>query len=251
MPAAGHALASRCKLVRVDLSTIAEWSLMIHPVTLLVVIADVFAPIMPSEFLVIASGSLASEGSVLLSIALLTAATGSLLGDLALYLLFRKKLTHWLDRFRWGRAVHRGIHNAVEKAGKSPTYAGLVALRFLPGGRTAGIAAAGIAELPLRPFLGFAAVGGVLWSIWLVGLGYISDVTTGFPMWASALLGMGVGTLVGLIIAAFFALKQRREVRKTHEHADSVQSPAAPGSARTARGEHRSHPSADRDEQRP
>ncbi|GAA2175015.1 hypothetical protein GCM10009784_15710 [Arthrobacter parietis] len=234
-----------------DLSTIAEWSLMIHPVTLLVVIADVFAPIMPSEFLVIASGSLASEGSVLLSIALLTAATGSLLGDLALYLLFRKKLTHWLDRFRWGRAVHRGIRNAVEKAGKSPTYAGLVALRFLPGGRTAGIAAAGIAELPLRPFLGFAAVGGVLWSIWLVGLGYISDVTTGFPMWASALLGMGVGTLVGLIIAAFFALKQRREVRKTHEHADSVQPPAAPGSARTARGEHRSVPSADRDEQRP
>lgn len=224
---------------------------MIHPVTLLVVIADVFAPIMPSEFLVIASGSLASEGSVLLSIALLTAATGSLLGDLALYLLFRKKLTHWLDRFRWGRAVHRGIRNAVEKAGKSPTYAGLVALRFLPGGRTAGIAAAGIAELPLRPFLGFAAVGGVLWSIWLVGLGYISDVTTGFPMWASALLGMGVGTLVGLIIAAFFALKQRREVRKTHEHADPVQSPAARGSARTARGEHRSVPSADRDEQRP
>lgn len=241
-----------CKLVQVDLSTLAEWSLMIHPVTLLVVVADVFAPIMPSEFLVIASGSLASEGSVLLSVSLLTAATGSLLGDLALYLLFRRKLTHWLDRFRWGRAVHRGIRGAVEKAGKSPTYAGLVALRFLPGGRTAGIAAAGIAELPLRPFLGFAALGGILWSVWLVGLGYISDATTGFPMWASALLGMGVGTLVGLIIAAFFALKQRREVRKTHEHADSVQPPAAPTPARPAPEDSRSGSSTptERDDQR-
>lgn len=228
---------------------------MIHPITLLVVVADVFAPIMPSEFLVIASGSLASEGSVLLPVSLLTAATGSLVGDLALYLLFRNRLTHWLDRFRWGRAVHRGIRNAVEKAGKSPTYAGLVALRFLPGGRTAGIAAAGIAELPFRPFLGFAALGGVVWACWLVGLGYVSDATTGFPMWASALLGMGVGTLVGLIIAAFFALKQRREVRKTHEHADSVQPPAAPtpgqppaevpGDTTSTAG------SAERDEQRP
>ncbi|WP_458116317.1 DedA family protein [Arthrobacter sp. D2-10] len=235
-----------------DLSTLAEWSLMIHPVTLLVVVADVFAPIMPSEFLVIASGSLASEGSVLLPVSLLTAATGSLLGDLALYLLFRRKLTHWLDRFRWGRAVHRGIRGAVEKAGKSPTYAGLVALRFLPGGRTAGIAAAGIAELPLRPFLGFAALGGILWSVWLVGLGYISDATTGFPMWASALLGMGVGTLVGLIIAAFFALKQRREVRKTHEHADSVQPPAAATPARPAPEDTRSGSSTptERDDQR-
>ncbi|WRH26331.1 hypothetical protein GC088_01810 [Arthrobacter sp. JZ12] len=207
---------------------------MIHPVTLLVVIADVFAPVMPSEFLVIASGSLASDGSVLLPIALLTATTGSLLGDLALYLLFRKKLTHWLDRFRWGRAVHRGIRSAVEKAGKSPTYAGLVALRFLPGGRTAGIAAAGIAELPFRPFLGLAAVGGLLWSCWLVGLGYVSDATTGFPMWASALLGMAVGTLVGLIIAAFVALKQRREVRKTYEHAEPVQPSTAADTAATS-----------------
>ncbi|GAB3543208.1 hypothetical protein GCM10027403_37050 [Arthrobacter tecti] len=213
-----------------DFSAIAEWSVLIHPVTLLVVIADVFAPVMPSEFLVIASGSMASEGSVLLPVSLLTAALGSWLGDLILFLLFRNRLTHWLDRFRWGRAVHRGIRTAVDKAGKSPTYAGLVALRFLPGGRTAGVAAAGIANVPLRPFLAFAAVGGVLWSFWLVGLGYISDVTTGFPMWASALLGMGVGTLVGLIIAAFFALKQRREVRNTHEHADSVQPPAAPTS---------------------
>lgn len=201
--------------------------MLIHPATLVVVILDVFAPIMPSEFLVIASGSLASEGSVLLPVALLTATAGSWLGDLALFLLFRNRLTHWLDRFRWGRAVHSGIRKTVEKAGKSPTYAGVVALRFLPGGRTAGVAAAGIAEIPLRPFMGCAAVGGLLWSCWLVGLGYISDVTTGFPMWASALLGMGVGTLVGIVIAAFIALKQRREVRKTHEHADPVRPPAA------------------------
>lgn len=223
---------------------------MIHPVTLLVVMADVFAPVMPSEFLVIASGSLASQGSVLLPVALLTAAVGSWLGDLALYLLFRRRLTHWLDRFRWGRAVHRGIRSAVEKAGKSPTYAGLVALRFLPGGRTASVAAAGIAEVPLRPFMILSALGGVLWSCWLVGLGYVSDVTTGLPMWASALLGMAVGTLVGLIIAAFFTLKQRREVRKTDEHADPVKPPAAPTTVHPSPDEHPLEPRSKRPEER-
>ncbi|MBE0008195.1 hypothetical protein DXT87_00135 [Arthrobacter sp. AET 35A] len=170
---------------------------------------------------------MASEGTLLLPIALLTATLGSWLGDIILYLLFRNRLTSWLDKFKWGRAVHRSIRTAVEKAGKSPTYAGLIALRFLPAGRTAGVAAAGIANLPLRPFLACAAVGGILWSCWLVMLGYVTDATTGFPLWVSALLGMGVGTLVGLVIAAFLALKQRRKGKTTDEHPDAAHPPAA------------------------
>nr|WP_225667823.1 MULTISPECIES: VTT domain-containing protein [unclassified Arthrobacter] len=195
--------------------------------TFIVVVVDVFIPAVPSEFLVIASGTMASEGTLLLPIALLTATLGSWLGDIILYLLFRNRLTSWLDKFKWGRAVHRSIRTAVEKAGKSPTYAGLIALRFLPAGRTAGVAAAGIANLPLRPFLACAAVGGILWSCWLVMLGYVTDATTGFPLWVSALLGMGVGTLVGLVIAAFLALKQRRKGKTTDEHPDAAHPPAA------------------------
>lgn len=210
-----------------DLTDLGAWSPLFHPLTFIVVVVDVFIPAVPSEFLVIASGTMASEGTLLLPIALLTATLGSWLGDTILYLLFRNRLTSWLDKFKWGRAVHRSIRTAVEKAGKSPTYAGLIALRFLPAGRTAGVAAAGIANLPLRPFLVCAAVGGILWSCWLVMLGYVTDATTGFPLWVSALLGMGVGTLVGLVIAAFLALKQRRKGKTTDEHPDATHPPAA------------------------
>ncbi len=210
-----------------DLTDLGAWSPLFHPLTFIVVVVDVFIPAVPSEFLVIASGTMASEGTLLLPIALLTATLGSWLGDIILYLLFRNRLTSWLDKFRWGRTIHRSIRTAVEKAGKSPTYAGLIALRFLPAGRTAGVAAAGIADLPLRPFLACAAVGGILWSCWLVMLGYVTDATTGFPLWVSALLGMGVGTLVGLVIAAFLALKQRRKGKTTDEHPDAAHPPAA------------------------
>ncbi|WP_253907920.1 VTT domain-containing protein [Arthrobacter sp. H20] len=210
-----------------DLTDFGAWSPLFHPLTFLVVVIDVFIPAVPSEFLVIASGTMASEGTLLLPVALLTASLGSWLGDIILYLLFRNRLTSWLDKYRWGRFIHRSIRTAVTKAGKSPTYAGLIALRFLPAGRTAGVAAAGIANLPLRPFLASAAVGGILWGSWLVMLGYITDVTTGFPLWVSALLGMGVGTLVGLVIAAFLALKQHRKAKTTDEHPDAAHPPAA------------------------
>ncbi|WP_253904262.1 VTT domain-containing protein [Arthrobacter sp. Br18] len=188
-----------------------------------VIFVDVVFPIVPSELMVIAAGTMASHGALFLPWAVLTAVTASWLGDLALFLIFRRRLTHWLDRFRWGRSVHRGLRSAVEKAGKSPTYAGLVAVRFLPGGRTASVAAAGIAEVSLKPFLVATAIGAVLWTAWLLGLGYVTGATTGLPLWVSALLGMLVGTLVGGMTAAVLAVKQHRKVRRTNEH------PAEPG----------------------
>ena len=189
-----------------------------------VVVADVVLPVVPSELLVIGAGTMVADGMLLLPIAGLVAWGGSLLGDVALFLLFRRRLTHVLDRFRWGRRVHRGLREAIAKAGSSPTYAAVVAVRFLPGGRTASVSAAGIAELPLRPFVLAAAAGGALWTAWLVGLGFVAGASTGLPAWMGALLGMVVGTLVGAITAAILALKKHRKAKNAHEH------PEDPGS---------------------
>ncbi|WP_159617167.1 DedA family protein [Arthrobacter zhaoguopingii] len=178
-----------------------------------IIVVDVILPIVPSELMVIAAGTMASHGNLFLPAAVLVATTGSWVGDLALFVLFRRRLTHWLDRFRWGRSVHGGLRRAVEKAGKSPTYAGLVAVRFLPGGRTASVAAAGIAEVALRPFMVLTALGACLWAAWLLGLGYLTGASTGLPLWVSVVLGTAVGTLVGLVTAAVLGLRQRRRAR--------------------------------------
>ncbi|RJT79896.1 DedA family protein [Arthrobacter cheniae] len=192
-----------------------------------VIFVDVVIPIVPSELLVIGSGTMSAHGMLLLPLAIVTAFAGSWVGDVALFLLFRRRLTHFLDRFRWGRSIHRGLRNVIEKAGTSPTYAAVVAVRFLPGGRTASVAVAGIAELPLRPFMLAAAAGGLLWTAWLVGLGFIAGASTGLPAGVSALLGMAVGTLVGAITAAVLALKKLRKARKAHEYPDEPGTPAS------------------------
>jgi membrane-associated protein len=187
-------------------------------VMLAVVVVDVILPVVPSELLVIGAGTMSAHRTLLLPFAVVTAFAGSWLGDIALFLLFRRRLTHFLDRFRWGRSIHRGLRNAIEKAGTSPTYAAVVAVRFLPGGRTASVAAAGIAELPLRPFMLAAAGGGVLWTAWLLGLGFVAGASTGLPAGISALLGMAVGTLVGAFTAAILAVKKHRKATNRHEH---------------------------------
>lgn len=189
-----------------------------------VIVVDVILPVVPSELLVIGAGTMSAHGMLLLPFAVVVAFAGSWVGDVALFLLFRRRLTHFLDRFRWGRSIHRELRNAIEKAGSSPTYAAVVAVRFLPGGRTASVAVAGIAELPLRPFMLAAAGGGLLWTAWLVGLGFVAGASTGLPAGVSALLGMAVGTLVGAITAAILALKKHRKAKTTHEH------PEKPGS---------------------
>ena len=194
-------------------------------VMFVVIVLDVAVPVVPSELLVIGAGTLAADSFGTLPFTIVTVFAGSWLGDLALFLLFRRKLTHLLDRYRWGRSVHRGLRKAIASAGSSSTYAAVVAVRFLPAGRTASVAAAGIAELPLRPFALASAAGGALWTAWLVGLGFLAGVSTGFSTGLSALLGMVVGTLVGVITAAILALKKHRKARRTHEH------PENPGTA--------------------
>lgn len=183
-----------------------------------IIVLDAALPILPSELLVIGAGTASAHGTLLLPLAVLFTFAGSVVGDVALFLLFRRRLTHVLDRFRWGRAVHRNLRKAIDKAGSSPTYAAVVAVRFLPGGRTASVAVAGIAELPLRPFALAAAAGGVLWTAWLLGLGYIAGASTGLPTGVSALLGTAVGTLVGAITAAVIALRKHRKAKRSDAH---------------------------------
>ena len=62
---------------------------------------------------------------------------------MGLYALFRYRLTGLLDRTTWGQRIRRGILRLLDKAGPAPSYATLFVLRFISGGRTASMAAAG------------------------------------------------------------------------------------------------------------
>ncbi|GAA3678528.1 DedA family protein [Arthrobacter ginkgonis] len=188
-----------------------------YPLMLVLVALDAALPPVPSELLVLGAGSMAAQGSLNPVAAVLAAAAGCWAGDIALYLVFRNGLTQWFGRFRWGRWGHRNILRLMGKAGRETTYAGLVGARFLSGGRTASVAAAGMANLPLGPFLALSGTGALLWSTWMVALGYVTGNSTGLSPWISAVIGMGLGTLVGLVIAGGMAIRARRKGALSHD----------------------------------
>lgn len=193
-----------------DTAWVQELGWWFHPLTALLVALDAPVPPVPSELFVIGSGALALHGTVHLVPAVLAAWLGCWAGDVGLYALFRYRLTHWLDRYGWGRRIHGGIRRLLEKAGPAPGFALLFVLRFVSGGRTASMAAAGIAEIRWRPFLALSGVGSLVWSAYMVGLGWLTGSATGLPFWASAVIGMGLGTLAGLMIAGILAWRRRK-----------------------------------------
>jgi membrane protein DedA with SNARE-associated domain len=105
-----------------------------------------------------------------------------------------------LDRWKWGLQFHAAVHSAIARAGRSSTYGAIIGLRFIPGGRLATTAAAGIANVSTRGFSLCAALGGLLWASWSVALGYFTGSATRLPFWASSLIGVGVGLLIGAIV---------------------------------------------------
>ena len=183
-----------------DITAADGWGAAIYVWIIPMVVGDAFFPPIPSEMLVITGGALAAEGRVNPWLVGLLAAVGSWVGDLLVFQLFKRRLSHILDRWAWGRKVHQGIHRAIAKAGRSSTYGAIIGARFIPAGRLASSAAAGIAEVSTRGFSLCAGLGGLLWATWQAGLGYFAGSTTGLPFWASSLIGAGVGLLIGVVV---------------------------------------------------
>ncbi|MFH5879868.1 DedA family protein [Arthrobacter sp. NA-172] len=183
-----------------DITTAEGWGAAIYVWIVPMVVGDAIFPPIPSEMLVITGGALAAEGKVNFWLVGLLAAVASWLGDLLVFQLFKRRLSHVLDRWVWGQRVHQGIHRTIAKAGRSSTYGAIIGARFIPGGRVAASAAAGIAEVSSRGFSLCAGLGGLLWATWQAGLGYFAGSTTKLPFWASSLIGVGVGLLIGVVV---------------------------------------------------
>ncbi|ARP70027.1 membrane protein [Streptomyces sp. MUSC 125] len=154
----------------------------IYVVVALSVLLDVFLPVLPSGVLVITAGTAAAAGSgaaagrvphgVPDTLALvLSAATASLLGDLAVYRLA------WRGGERLDRAIARSrrLTTAQERLGDALTRGGgglVILARFAPAGRSVVSLCAGAAHRRARDFLPWSALAGLFWAAYSVALGY-------------------------------------------------------------------------------
>ncbi|MGO4189164.1 DedA family protein [Pseudarthrobacter sp. TAF60_1] len=194
-----------------DFGNADSWGAAIYFWIIPAVLGDAIFPPIPSEMVVITGGALSADGRANVLLVAALAALASWLGDMVVFQLFKRRLSHVLDRWRWGRKVHHGIHAAIARAGRSSTYGTIIGARFIPGGRLATSAAAGIADVSVRGFSLCAGLGAVLWASWLVGLGYFTGSATKLPFWASSLIGVGAGLVIGAVVGVI--VTRRRGTR--------------------------------------
>ena len=182
----------------------------IYAALFLLVVADAFLVVLPSETLVVALGALAAAGgepSVVLLVPV--AAVGALVGDSLCYLIGTRIGT---DRWAWQR---RGrIAAALARARRTVLTRPAVLIftaRYIPYARIAVNLSAGAAGLPVRRFLPLAAAAGTAWAIYNVAVGALFG--TALP--GNPLLAIALSVVVAIVLGiAVDLVTQRLAARK-------------------------------------
>lgn len=161
---------------------ISEWVLIIMEqfgllgVTVMMFLENVFPPI-PSELIMPAAGFAAAMGKMNLVLVIISGTLGSVLGALPLYYLgtvFDEKRLFSLAE-KYGKYVlvkPSDVTNAQDwfhKYGKTVIFFG----RMIPAIRSLISIPAGMARMPMLPFLVLTAIGSAIWTTILAYAGYI------------------------------------------------------------------------------
>ncbi|MGW1724543.1 DedA family protein [Streptomyces sp. NPDC002306] len=180
------------------------------------VLLDVFVPVLPSGVLVITAATAAAAGSGAAAgqvpgqvpdilFLILSAATASVVGDLAAYRLA------WLGGERLDRAIARSrrLRTAQERLGAALARGGgalVVLARFAPAGRSVVSLGAGAAHRRARDFLPWSALAGLSWAVYSVALGYLGAHWLGATWLAT---GVSVLALFGAGAGAAYVMRRR------------------------------------------
>ena len=144
-------------------------------ITLLMLAENLFPPI-PSELIMPLAGFVAAKGELHLGLVVLAGVLGSMLGALPWYyarrLVGEVRMRTFADRHgRWLTLDEKEIGNAINWFEKHGRIAVLLA-RLVPTVRTLISLPAGIARMPLVPFLIYSAIGTALWTGLLAASGF-------------------------------------------------------------------------------
>ncbi|MFC4996877.1 CsbD family protein [Dactylosporangium cerinum] len=181
-----------------------QWA---YVVIFVLLVLDCLLPVLPAETSVIAGGALAAGGQLQLPVVLVATVTAVAAGDLLTHEAARRGgrrlFGRWTCKGRSRRALAKTT-TALHRWGGGIVAAG----RFVPMGRTTVALVTGYARFPRRRFLPALLLGAVLWSCYMVSLGYLGGRVFDQPYAAA-----GVGSVVSLAVTAVFAVWQVRAPR--------------------------------------
>ncbi|MCR2800724.1 VTT domain-containing protein [Microbacterium sp. zg-Y818] len=171
----------------------------LYPVMFAVAALDGFFPPVPSETLLVAAAAVAaSAGGPDVVLLCAAAAAGAVVGDNLAYLLGRTVGTRrwrWLQRprvaaaFAWARGT-------LERRGALL----IIGARYIPIGRVAVNMSAGAVRYPWRRFLPLSIVAAVSWTLYSAGIGLVAGHWLADQPLLSAIAGVLVALLIGLVV---------------------------------------------------
>lgn len=211
-------------------------SLMTSPwlylLVLVLVALDGIVPVVPAETVVIAAAAYATTGQPQPVLLLVVAWSGALIGDVTTHHIGRGAgpLARWFRRRRWGDSLLGWAERELTARGGML----LISARFIPGGRTATTLTSGVIRYPRPRLVGFAAVAGLLWSLYNVGIGMLGGLAFQDRPMLGVALGIGLAvTLAGMIEGAR-TLRRRGRQRAVLTRRRRAGSGACPAPARAA-----------------
>ncbi|MEO3432661.1 DedA family protein [Inquilinus sp. CAU 1745] len=147
-------------------------------IAFLMLLENLFPPI-PSELIMPLAGFVAASGDLNIFLVVLAGAVGSVLGALFWFyigrLLGRERMKRFVARHgRWFTMTPEEVEEAFawfdRHRGKAVFFG-----RLLPSIRTLISVPAGIARMPLIPFLLYTTIGTALWTAFLAAAGYLLE----------------------------------------------------------------------------
>lgn len=175
---------------------------------------DAGFPAIPSDAAVVSAGALAGAGQLHVAWAVVAVIAGAVGGDHLVYALGRHRLPGILERSRFGRRLRASAGRTVDRMG-SVSPAALAMGRFIPFGRTASAATAGLAGIRPRRYLWISLLGATTWALWMVGLGYFVAAVAAGPVWQQVAAGTGVGVAAALLMTGVHHVATRRRRHRT------------------------------------
>lgn len=178
------------------------------------VVIDGFFPPVPSETVVVAAAAIgAATGSPNAILIGVVAAIGAVVGDTIAFLIGRSIGTTrfaWMRRPRIARTVEwtrRGLDR------RAPFL--ILTARYIPVGRIAVNMTAGATGFPLKRFLPLAALAGVCWSAYSIGIGLIAGTWAHEHPLIGALAGIAVAVAISCAIELVKAVVVRHRLKRS------------------------------------
>ncbi len=177
-------------------------------------IENVFPPI-PSELILPFAGSLARKGSMSFVLAVLCGTLGATLGSLPLYyagsVLGEKRMRAFLDSYGIWVGVDGTDLDKTKKWFAKHQGKAVFAGRLVPGIRGFIAIPAGLAKMPMAPFLALTFAGCGAWSLLLTTLGFLLG-----PKFAA--IDRMLGPVSKFILLALVAWLIWRGIQKRRKH---------------------------------